>query len=352
MSQPKDNFEEQKKWFHENREIFKGLTKKWHNIIEEILTAWWIEIHNISSRTKEISSFTWKIQSWKYKNPKDEVTDLSWVRIICYVEDDIKIIWEFIEKTFKIDKENCSDKSDELGNDKVWYKSIHYVVELNDDRIKLPEYEKFKWLKLEIQVRTILQHAWAEVEHDRSYKFSWKLPDEIDRRFKLLAWTLELVDREFNNIAREIDKVSKKVKKDTKDWNLDYEINSTTLKEYLLTKLQKVVPNHIIPEFWPDNSWQNEILEELKMFWLNNLQDLDKIIPKDIIKSIRLFETEGSNFLWILRDLMIINNADQYFKNCNPDWVIDSLNDSYAFFKHYWKDTHRLISKYDSYWPI
>jgi putative GTP pyrophosphokinase len=60
---------------------------------------------------------------------------------------------------------------------------------------------------------------------------------------------LELVDREFNNIAQEIDQISMNVNKDTKKGKLNYDINSTTLKEYLLTKLNDVIPDIVIPEF-------------------------------------------------------------------------------------------------------
>ena len=53
-----------------------------------------------------------------------------------------------------------------------------------------------------IQVRTVLQHAWAEFEHDIRYKGT--IPEEhapdLDRRFTLAAGLLELADREFTTI--------------------------------------------------------------------------------------------------------------------------------------------------------
>jgi hypothetical protein len=53
-----------------------------------------------------------------------------------------------------------------------------------------------------VQIRTVLQHAWAEFEHDIRYKGS--IPDEhvpeFDRRFTLAAGLLELADREFSAI--------------------------------------------------------------------------------------------------------------------------------------------------------
>jgi hypothetical protein len=53
-----------------------------------------------------------------------------------------------------------------------------------------------------VQIRTVLQHAWAEFEHDIRYKGT--IPDEhvpdFDRRFTLAAGLLELADREFSTI--------------------------------------------------------------------------------------------------------------------------------------------------------
>jgi hypothetical protein len=53
-----------------------------------------------------------------------------------------------------------------------------------------------------VQIRTVLQHAWAEFEHDIRYKGT--MPDEhardFDRRFTLAAGLLELADREFSTI--------------------------------------------------------------------------------------------------------------------------------------------------------
>src|SRR5438309_774277 len=52
----------------------------------------------------------------------------------------------------------------------------------------------------EIQVRTILQHSWAEIEHDIQYKSVSVIPAEIRRRFMSLAGMLEIADREFQAI--------------------------------------------------------------------------------------------------------------------------------------------------------
>ena len=50
------------------------------------------------------------------------------------------------------------------------FDSTNYMVALKPDRAALPEYAKFAGLKIEIQVQTLLNHAWAEMGHDTIYK--------------------------------------------------------------------------------------------------------------------------------------------------------------------------------------
>jgi putative GTP pyrophosphokinase len=64
----------------------------------------------------------------------------------------------------------------------------------------LAEYHRFSGHIVEVQVRTILQHAWAEIEHDIQYKSLRTIPTEIRRRFVALAGMLEIADREFQAI--------------------------------------------------------------------------------------------------------------------------------------------------------
>jgi len=178
-------------WYSQNRSVYQHLCNKIHNIIAELLEINSINIHAIFSRAKEVDSFSEKIKDIKYDDPQSQITDLAGIRIICYVESDLTLICKILEDNFTIDPVNSLDKSKLLGIDKVGYKSVHYIAELKEDRIQLPEYKKFKEVKFEIQIRTILQHAWAEIEHDRNYKFSGELPDDIKRRFKLIEGTLE-----------------------------------------------------------------------------------------------------------------------------------------------------------------
>ena len=58
-------------------------------------------------------------------------------------------------------------------------------------------------MRCEIQVSTILQDAWAEIEHDIVYKSPEDIPFRLRRRFACLAGLLEIADREFESLRQD-----------------------------------------------------------------------------------------------------------------------------------------------------
>jgi hypothetical protein len=82
------------------------------------------------------------------------------------------------------------------------YASRHLLVSLDPARESQPLHDLLPDRRVQVQIRTVLQHAWAEFEHDIRYKGT--IPDEhvpdFDRRFTLAAGLLELADREFSTI--------------------------------------------------------------------------------------------------------------------------------------------------------
>jgi hypothetical protein len=60
-------------------------------------------------------------------------------------------------------------------------------------------------MQFEIQVRSILQHAWAEIEHDLGYKSAVGLPGDVKRRFARVSSLLELADSEFSAIRQHLN---------------------------------------------------------------------------------------------------------------------------------------------------
>jgi ppGpp synthetase/RelA/SpoT-type nucleotidyltranferase len=106
------------------------------------------------------------------ENIEDERRDLAGARIIFYTNTDVDrfLNSRLVFDNFEIERDATRIHHLTRENDERRYRAIHYTVKLTDDRAKLPEYSKFKGLRCEIQIQTILNHAWSETSHDIAYK--------------------------------------------------------------------------------------------------------------------------------------------------------------------------------------
>jgi ppGpp synthetase/RelA/SpoT-type nucleotidyltranferase len=162
----------------------------------------------VQSRAKDVSSFAEKCvrKAGKYKDPAHDFTDLCGVRIIVQTLQQVKGVRRYIEANFKILE--TDDKGVLLKEDKFGYRDVHYIVQLRTDRdlgIPKEDVEKIGLRRAEVQVRTCVQHAWADTLHDRMYKTKLRLSPETKRDSALLAAIMEEGDRNFDKLAGQVD---------------------------------------------------------------------------------------------------------------------------------------------------
>jgi ppGpp synthetase/RelA/SpoT-type nucleotidyltranferase len=120
-----------------------------------------------------------------------EIRDLAGARLIFYTNTDVDrfLNSRLIPENFQIDRGATRIHHPTKENEGRRYQAIHYTVSMSEDRAKLPEYAKFKGLRCEIQIHTILNHAWSETSHDILYKdkpregFGTKAMESIASRF-------------------------------------------------------------------------------------------------------------------------------------------------------------------------
>jgi len=176
-----------------------------------------------------------------------------------------------------------SDKGQELEEEERFgYKSIHYLVRLRLNRAQLPEYSRFCESVTEVQLRTILQHAWAEIEHDIQYKAASVIPVEIRRRFMALAGMLEMADREFQAIQDADAKLRADAQAKVEQGQFEgVEITPDSLKAYLDRRLGP--DGRISP--WSYN-WTARLVRRLGFSRLRQVDDA--IRPYDDAKLSRI----------------------------------------------------------------
>lgn len=106
----------------------------------------------------------------------------------------------FIRKHFEIDEDNSQDTSVRLQPAEFGYRSVHLIVQVKDAEILGIALSKvIGGRKAEIQVRTVVQHAWAEVSHDLIYKSAFTVPEELKRDCNRIAALLENADKAFGH---------------------------------------------------------------------------------------------------------------------------------------------------------
>jgi ppGpp synthetase/RelA/SpoT-type nucleotidyltranferase len=164
----------------------------------------------VKARAKGFASFAEKMarKAEKYMKLAIEPTDLCGARVITETQAEVNRVCEAIRscKGFAIDEENSVDVSSRLTLAEFGYLSVHYAVQLRGREVfgvAVPI--EIIDLKAEIQVRTLLQHAWASITHDRLYKSAIRAPDRISRDLHRVAALLEEADEQFGAAVRELD---------------------------------------------------------------------------------------------------------------------------------------------------
>lgn len=223
------------------RHLYEQFAEVSQHILSEALATRAVAIHSVEARAKDVESFGKKVskplesnpERPKYREPLSEITDLTGVRVITYFPSTIDVVDHCIQSEFEVIEK--TDRSQDLTEEgKFGYLSIHYLVKMKSTRTSLPEYSRFTGMTAEVQLRTILQHAWAEMEHDIQYKSVAVIPMSIRRRFMALAGMLEIADREFQAIQNEDERLRAAARVSVQEGKLDQvEITPDALKSYL-----------------------------------------------------------------------------------------------------------------------
>lgn len=194
--------------------------------------------------------------------------DLAGVRLIFYTNTDVEAFLQsgLVFHNFEVDRDiRIHHPTDE--NEKRRYRAIHYTVGLTDDRTKLAEYARFKGFRCEIQVQTILNHAWSETSHDIVYKekprdgFGKKAMESISARLdRIMDKYLLPAGYEFQRVQHDYQRLQQG--KELFDQNiLDALVSATDndVRHQLLIALKE----HVLPNYDDINGIHRDLLRAL-----------------------------------------------------------------------------------------
>ena len=181
-------------------------TERWLTTLTGLLDDAGINYLSVTGRAKSVASFAGKAAREAdgvrlHPDPLRDVTDHVGLRVITYVRGDVAAVAELLADEFTVlDDRDLGLETARAG--RFGYASRHLLVTDAPPGTDLDDVLGDPAGRVSVQVRTVLQHAWAEFEHDVRYKGT--VPAEhapdLDRRFTLAAGLLELADAEFSAI--------------------------------------------------------------------------------------------------------------------------------------------------------
>ncbi len=186
--------------FLRRRAEFINLASSLEEYIAFTLSEERVLFHDVAFRVKTAESAHRKILSKKYNNPWDQLMGLIAGRIFTYFKDDAILVEEVVRKHFDIDDAHSINRAETLAHNEFGYTSRHLICNASSKTQDLKLRSSLMNMKFEIQIRSVLEHGWAEVEPELVYKARTKTPDSIRRRFAASAASLELIELEFSRL--------------------------------------------------------------------------------------------------------------------------------------------------------
>ncbi|WP_426247656.1 DUF429 domain-containing protein [Nocardioides sp. LHG3406-4] len=173
-------------------------------LVTTVLDEAGINYLSVTGRAKTVASFAAKASRTvdgkpAFLDPLSDIGDLVGVRVITYVHSDVEAVVGLLADEVSV-REDRDMGLETASEGRFGYASRHLQIEAGPDQH--PAYPLLEGRTVQVQIRTVLQHAWAEFEHDIRYKGTIPEADraDFDRRFTLAAGLLELADREFSTI--------------------------------------------------------------------------------------------------------------------------------------------------------
>ena len=209
----------------------------------------------VSGRIKNFPSFFYKYLRLLKEGVKDpKITDLLGIRIICPFIEDLAAAEDLIKINFNVLER---DVKGHYSFKEFGYESTHLLIEIPKSVTKKHGYPGTE--TIEIQIRTILQDAWAEVEHELVYKVEFSPFDEpMKRKLAAVNASLSLADIIFQEIRSYQRNYSKQIGKRRESF---FQKIEKSIDNLLFTEAQINISGNIKDTYDEDMSISDDYFE-------------------------------------------------------------------------------------------
>ena len=212
---------------------YKDFLDEFSRIVEKILSKNDIPTaFKIYGRIKDLDSIIEKVSSNRAEIEKSitELNDLVGLRIVLLFPEYKDKVVEILTSEFKLlnDPKNSYQSPDKFG-----YSSVHLILGIKDKWAQTPDWEDHVGKKIEVQIRTLSEHIWAETSHSLFYKREENIPNAINRDLYKLSAILEVADDKLQDLKLKVEEHFKYIQKAPYVEILKLDLNSETFRRVM-----------------------------------------------------------------------------------------------------------------------
>lgn len=252
--------------------LFKRLETEATYILETALKKSGIKTHSLPTRVKTLDSFVDKVKRKDSQDPFREIRDIVGLRVICLFLSDIPRVGDVIRGAFNILSEDDKVGGAEVGS--FGYMSVHYIAEMKKEYAGA-RYDDLRGMPFEIQVRTILMDAWANVSHYLDYKSDEDVPTDLRRDFYAVSGLFYVADSHFELFFKSSAQSKRQAVRSATEADpslLKQELNLDTLAAYLAARL---------PDREASGSKDySELIGQLRTVGYKTIGDVDQMLSR------------------------------------------------------------------------
>ncbi|MBQ7593936.1 MAG: RelA/SpoT domain-containing protein [Synergistaceae bacterium] len=322
----------------ENFTLYEEYAARIRNLVQDLVELEGVEFYAIEGWAKSPAELMRMLSSLDEKDLAG--IDLVTIRVLLRFPADVLKIEDVVKAEFAIDPARSVPSSGLDDPYRFGYPAVVYILSLTDKRSKLREWEKYKDLDFRLELRTMLQEAWATISQKINQPVGEAAERKMTRELVLLAGLLETADKGFLSLHNEVQEEALLIPPSTQILKNKPELtNAETLftneelynlfreDNSLLGRWNAIAIDAGFPEFTPSADYLRESF--------SHLCNIFRTAGIDTLSEVRKFLADMENENKGLRQLRTIH--DTFRKNTN--WRVDPFSALFLLVLNFkWED--------------
>ena len=188
----------------ESLKLYEEYAARIRNLIQDLVEVEGVEFYAIEGWAEPPAELLQMLSTLEEKDLAG--VDLVTIRVLLRFPADVLRIESLIKSEFDVDTSRSLPSNSRVLKDpgRFGYPAVVYILSLSQSRSTLKEWEKYKDLNFRLELRTLLQEAWATILPKVSQTVGRESEEEFTRELFLLGAMLEKADKGFLTLRDEI----------------------------------------------------------------------------------------------------------------------------------------------------